>query len=63
MNDTAIRVDDVVVKYLEENKLIPRESYKSVIKRLLKISNVKHIWKGNKCSCGYDAEAHADAYI
>jgi hypothetical protein len=35
MVDTGIRVDDEIVKFLEAEKLIPRESYKSVLKRLI----------------------------
>ena len=37
MVDTGIRVDDEIVKFLDGKKLIPRESYKSTLKRLLKI--------------------------
>ena len=36
--DTAIRVDEEITKFLDDKKLIPRETYKSVIKRLLKIN-------------------------
>ena len=38
MTDIGIRVDDEIVKFLIKRKLIPRESYKSVLKRLLKIN-------------------------
>lgn len=41
--DTLIRVDDELKKYLDDKKLVQRETYKSVIKRLLKIKNGKRI--------------------
>ena len=47
MVDTGIRVDEEIIKFLEENKLIPRESYKSVLKRLLKITNKREVNKAN----------------
>ena len=43
MVDTMIRIDDELIKFIEGKKLIPRESYKSVLKRLLKIKNGKRI--------------------
>jgi hypothetical protein len=46
MVDTGIRVDYEIIKFLDDRKLIPRESYKSVLKRLLKISD-KRKWKKN----------------
>ncbi len=36
-DDKLIRVDDELKKFLDNEKLIPRESYKSVLKRLLKL--------------------------
>ena len=39
MVDTGIRVDEEIIRFLEAAKLVPRESYKSVLKRLLKIGS------------------------
>lgn len=37
MVDEGIRVDEEVKRFLDDKKLVPRESYKSVLKRLLGI--------------------------
>jgi len=41
MVDTGIRVDDELIRYIEKHKLVPRESYKSVLKRLLGLTKLK----------------------
>jgi len=43
MVDIGIRVDEEILRFLEAEKLIPRESYKSVLKRLI----IKHKQKIN----------------
>ena len=44
MVDIGIRVDEEIKRFLDGKKLIPRESYKSVLKRLLRIrANEKRI--------------------
>ena len=48
MVDTGIRVDDEIISHLERRKLIPRESYKSVLKRLLGITIKKEVSKNDK---------------
>jgi len=35
MVDTGIRVDDEIKSFLDAEKLVERESYKSVLKRLI----------------------------
>ena len=42
MVDTGVRVDEEIKRFLDAEKLVERESYKSVIKRLIaKVKIVK----------------------
>ena len=41
--DIKIRIDEEIKRFLDAKKLIKRESYKSVIKRLLRLKNGKRI--------------------
>ncbi len=40
----------------------PKEQLKRSSISPAETSDLKHEWKGNKCSCGYDAKRHQECY-
>jgi len=46
MVDTGIRVDEEIKRFLDAEKLIERESYKSVLKRMINYIKNNRLIKG-----------------